>query len=152
MGLGELFKKSRLAKGITLEEVEEETKVRKQFIEALENEDFAILPVQIYATGFVKLYARFLRLNQQYMADLFMHQAYGKPKPPEPDKIDYSEPGVDRLSSRKPSKPEPPAPKIEEHTEPFPQESVETEKEDFFGPVRQEIVDSEQQRYDIPIR
>ena len=40
--------------GLTLEHIEEETKIRKLYLDAIEKERFNILPPRVYATGFVK--------------------------------------------------------------------------------------------------
>ena len=76
MNFGEYLRENRLAMGISLEEVEEETKIRKYYIEALENEDFSVLPARFYACGFVKRYAQLLHLDQQQVLDAFVYLAY----------------------------------------------------------------------------
>jgi cytoskeletal protein RodZ len=77
MGLGETIKKARTDKGITLELIEEETKIRRLYLEAIENEDFSVLPPKVYAVGFVKRYARFLGLDEKQLAEEFKQLAYG---------------------------------------------------------------------------
>ncbi len=67
-GFGERLRATREWLGITLDEVEAETKIRKLYIEALENENFAILPPQVYAIGFVKQYARVLSWTKNSFA------------------------------------------------------------------------------------
>ncbi|NLB17344.1 MAG: helix-turn-helix domain-containing protein [Syntrophomonadaceae bacterium] len=61
--LGEMLRTRRLELGLSLEEVEEETKIRKYYIMALENNDFHLLPAMVYASGFVRRYARLLGLD-----------------------------------------------------------------------------------------
>ncbi|MSQ15401.1 MAG: PASTA domain-containing protein [Dehalococcoidia bacterium] len=51
---------AREEQGRTLEEVQESTKVRKSFLDALEREDFASLPPRIYAIGIIRKYAKYL--------------------------------------------------------------------------------------------
>ena len=63
MGLGATLRKAREDQGRTLEEVQESTKVRKGFLDALENEDFASLPPRIYAIGFIRKYANYLNID-----------------------------------------------------------------------------------------
>lgn len=63
--LGEMLKAAREAKGVSLTEAEEETKIRKRYLEALENEEYDVIPGLVYAKGFLRTYAGFLGLNQE---------------------------------------------------------------------------------------
>ncbi len=77
MELGEKLKNARIQSGITLEHIEEETKIRRLYLEAIENENFDVLPPRVYAIGFVKKYARFLGLDENELAVEFKQKAYG---------------------------------------------------------------------------
>lgn len=87
MGIGDKLKEERIRQGYSLEEVEEDTKIRKYYLEAIEDGNFAILPPKVYAVGFVKRYAKFLGLNEQEYADEFKEAAYGS-EPPESIDLD----------------------------------------------------------------
>lgn len=63
MEIGNKLKEAREARGLTLEAVEEETKIRRKYLQALEEEQFQILPGPLYAKAFLKNYTRFLNLN-----------------------------------------------------------------------------------------
>lgn len=63
--LGSWLRQAREAKRLSLEDVERETRIRAQFLAALEEEDFAKLPGDVYARGFLRNYARFLGLDPQ---------------------------------------------------------------------------------------
>ncbi|MCF8011964.1 MAG: DUF4115 domain-containing protein [Clostridiales bacterium] len=63
MEIGDTLKKAREEQGITLEVVEEHTKIRKKYLDALEKEEFDVLPGNIYVRGFLRNYARFLGIN-----------------------------------------------------------------------------------------
>lgn len=76
MGVGEKLKEAREKKGLTLEAVEEETKICKAYLEALENEDFGVLPPKVYAVGFLRRYAKTLGLNEEEMIREFKALAY----------------------------------------------------------------------------
>lgn len=69
--LGEILKNARNKKELTLEQVEEETKVRAKYLKALEDERFDILPGNIYALGFLSKYADFLELDKNELIKLF---------------------------------------------------------------------------------
>lgn len=54
---------AREEQGITLIEVENETKIRRKYILALENEEFDVLPGKVYVKGFIRNYAGFLGID-----------------------------------------------------------------------------------------
>jgi len=68
---GQLLQKTRLEKGITLEQVASQTKIRKQFLINLEADDFASLPSSTSAKGFLKSYAAFLGLSVDKVLAVF---------------------------------------------------------------------------------
>lgn len=78
MSFGEKLKEVREAKGYSLDYIEEETKIRKLYINALEQETFEVLPPRVYATGFVRRYSKFLGLNADEMVAEFQSRAYYK--------------------------------------------------------------------------
>jgi len=61
--LGEFLKNERIKKGLTLEEIQEITKIRIRYLKAIEDGDFSIMPALVYAKGFVKSYAEALGLD-----------------------------------------------------------------------------------------
>lgn len=63
--LGELLQSTREAKGISLEQAEEDTRVRRQYLEALEAEDFEQMPAEVYVRGFLRNYAIYLGLDPE---------------------------------------------------------------------------------------
>jgi transcriptional regulator with XRE-family HTH domain len=56
---------ARLARGISLEEAERATKIRRRYLEAIEAGDFAQLPDGPPGRGFVRNYARYLGLDPE---------------------------------------------------------------------------------------
>ena len=82
LGPGERLKQARLERGISLEEAEKATKIRRAYLAALEEEDFDRLPSAIYAKGFLQVYARYLGLNIEEILGLFpMLEAPTKMRP-----------------------------------------------------------------------
>ena len=61
--LGSWLRQAREAKRLSLEDVERETRIRAQFLAALEEEDFSRLPGDVYTRGFLRNYASFLGLD-----------------------------------------------------------------------------------------
>ncbi len=64
-GIGAILKKEREARKITLEQVEEATKIRRKYLEAIENEKFEILPGEVYVKGFVATYLKYLGIKDR---------------------------------------------------------------------------------------
>ena len=73
---GDRLKLEREKQDFTLDQVEEDTKIRKHYLHLLEQEDFATLPARVYAVGFVRRYARFLGLNENELVEEFKALAY----------------------------------------------------------------------------
>jgi len=64
---GRLWRQVREEKGMTMEQAEEETKIRKFYLRALEEDNFSVMPAQVYAIGFVRKYCVFLGIDEQEM-------------------------------------------------------------------------------------
>ena len=62
--LGEFFQKMREQHGMTLEEVASQTRISLRLLKALETNDFAQMPNEVSARGFIRSYARCLGLNE----------------------------------------------------------------------------------------
>lgn len=65
LSIGDTLRDARIAKGISLEQAEEDTKIRKRYLQALEDGDYSILPGMVYAKGFLRNYASYLGLSQE---------------------------------------------------------------------------------------
>jgi cytoskeleton protein RodZ len=67
---GASFKKARESKGIPFERISAETRISTRFLQAIENEDFHLLPGGIFNRGFIRTYAEHLGLDpEQAIAD-----------------------------------------------------------------------------------
>ena len=62
--LGEYFQRAREAKGLTVEEAAARTRILPQFLKAVEENNYARLPDEVFAKGFVRSYARILGLDE----------------------------------------------------------------------------------------
>jgi len=78
---------AREEKGITLTEVETETKIRRKYILALENEEFDVLPGKVYVKGFIRNYARFLGVDGDALVKEYDELFHQPESPPVPEKI-----------------------------------------------------------------
>jgi transcriptional regulator with XRE-family HTH domain len=81
--LGELLKEARQNKGVSLEEVEEELKIRSRYLQALEEEDFSIMPPEVYVRGFLRNYAVYLGLDPEEARALYKREFAEKGRKPE---------------------------------------------------------------------
>jgi cytoskeletal protein RodZ len=73
--VGEFFRQVRETKGLTVEEVASKTRIRSDFVKALEDGNFAKLPDQVFARGFVRSYARSLGLDEEDAISRFTESA-----------------------------------------------------------------------------
>src|ERR671911_1463371 len=87
--IGAVLEKARKQRGLTLDEAEYATKIRKRYLDGLEREDFGVLPDAVYARGFLKTYANYLGLDGEDLARQLRDRrrsrrertfAYGAPK------------------------------------------------------------------------
>lgn len=61
--IGQRLKKAREARYLTLEKASEETRIRKLFLQALEADDFSVMPSAAQGRGFLRNYADYLDLD-----------------------------------------------------------------------------------------
>ena len=73
--IGEFFRQVRETKGLTIDEVASKTRIRTDFVKALEDGNFAKLPDQVFARGFVRSYARSLGLDEDDAIQRFTQSA-----------------------------------------------------------------------------
>jgi cytoskeletal protein RodZ len=73
--VGEFFRQVRETKGLTVDEVASKTRIRSDFVKALEDGNFAKLPDQVFARGFVRSYARSLGLDEEDAIHRFIQSA-----------------------------------------------------------------------------
>jgi cytoskeleton protein RodZ len=67
---GDRLRREREMRGVTLDEIAESTKISKRSLQALEEDDFDLLPGGIFNKGFIRAYARYLGIDEdQAVAD-----------------------------------------------------------------------------------
>lgn len=69
---GPFLKEIREYKNVTVERMAEMTRVSKNHIRAIENEDPSQLPADVYVRGYVYQYAKVLKLNPEAVASSFL--------------------------------------------------------------------------------
>lgn len=69
--LGQLLRKARLEKGISLEDMQETTKIRKRYLEAIEDGNYKLLPGNFYVRAFIKSYSESVGLDPNEVLRLY---------------------------------------------------------------------------------
>ncbi len=78
--LGETLRRARQARGITVEDAERATRIPRRYLEALEQENFSILPAPVYARGFLRSYSGYLGLDPTELLPFFPVGHVDEPK------------------------------------------------------------------------
>lgn len=65
--IGQRLKKEREARFLTLERAADETRIRMVFLQALESDDYSVMPSAAQGRGFLRNYAEYLNLNVDEM-------------------------------------------------------------------------------------
>lgn len=86
--LGEWLQARREKLAISLEQAEEETRIRARYLEALETEDLEALPDTVVGRGFLRNYVTYLGLDPRQGSDLYSALV----GPPEPESLPASVP------------------------------------------------------------
>lgn len=74
-GLGDRLKEARKAKGYTLDDLQEITKIQKRYLSSIENEEFGTMPGSFYVRAFIKQYAEAVGLDADEMLSLYKGSA-----------------------------------------------------------------------------
>jgi cytoskeletal protein RodZ len=69
--LGALLRKAREQRGYTLDDIQDYTKIRKRYLEAIETGDYKVLPGSFYVRAFVKTYAETVGLDAEEVLRLY---------------------------------------------------------------------------------
>lgn len=81
-GEGEKLRAAREMKAWSLNDAEEVTKIRARYLEALETEQYEIIPGIAYVKGFLQTYAKHLDLDPREVLELFKSSHVSEKKPP----------------------------------------------------------------------
>lgn len=69
--IGAILSEARIAKGYTLEDLQQATKIQKRYLIAIEEERFSDLPGDFYVRAFIKQYAETVGLNSQELLEQY---------------------------------------------------------------------------------
>ncbi len=87
--LGQVLKRYREAADLKIEQVEKETKISRRMILAVENDNYADLPDELYTKNIIRTYAKFLSLDYNKLLVLY-EQDKKKPSKKEKNSKDSS--------------------------------------------------------------
>ena len=71
--VGNILKRKRKELKLSLDDVSSYLKIKKFYLEAIENNEFNNLPGNTYVIGFIKSYASFLKLDQKMLVELYKY-------------------------------------------------------------------------------
>jgi hypothetical protein len=71
-GIGGALRKVRTSHGLSLEEAARDTRIRREFLEALEQDDFDSLLGDVHARGCLRTYASYLRLSPDKVVSAYV--------------------------------------------------------------------------------
>src|SRR5689334_25235068 len=76
--VGATLRAARLNRGEDPDHVAAALKMKREHVEAIEDNDFSRLPGRTYAIGFVRSYARYLGLDAEVMVQRFKEESAGR--------------------------------------------------------------------------
>jgi transcriptional regulator with XRE-family HTH domain len=75
--IGTTLREARVRRNLTLQQVEEDIKIRVKYVQAMENEDWDVMPGVTYVKGFLRTYATYLGLDPEVIIGEFRSRAVG---------------------------------------------------------------------------
>lgn len=94
--IGKALTHARTARGLTLHDVERDTRISGRYLQALEHGELQVLPAPVYARAFMRTYAQYLGLNaREFVSEL----PGAKPEPELPPLPDVTREGLVPLVS-----------------------------------------------------
>ncbi|MDX1658457.1 MAG: DUF4115 domain-containing protein [Nitriliruptorales bacterium] len=69
IGIGDQLREARQGQGRSVQDAADATRMRTEYIRALEDEEFGVFGGDVYAKGFLSTYARYLGLDPQPLLD-----------------------------------------------------------------------------------
>ncbi len=78
--VGEVLRTEREKKGLTIRDIETATSIRSLYIKAIEDDNYQVIPGEVYLKGFIRNYASFLNLDIQAIMDIY-RQSINPPAP-----------------------------------------------------------------------
>ena len=77
--IGNTLREARVRRNLTLQQVEEDTKIRVKYVQAMENEDFDLMPGATYVKGFLRTYSDVSRPRSPTSSSASIARAASRP-------------------------------------------------------------------------
>jgi transcriptional regulator with XRE-family HTH domain len=91
VGVGEALRRVRTSRGLSLEEAARDTRVRREFLEAIEQDDYSRLLGDVHVRGCLRTYASYLRLSPDKVVSAYLAAA-PEAQEPHPAATPHQEP------------------------------------------------------------
>lgn len=75
--VGTILREARLAKGLSLIDVEKGTSIRSRYLEAVENDEYAKTPGEVFLKGIIRNYGNFLGLDGLELVNMYKASVAG---------------------------------------------------------------------------
>lgn len=69
--LGRILSEARISRGLTLDDVERDTRIARRYLEALEHDEFDTLPAPVYCRAFLRTYAQYLGVDPKEVLQFY---------------------------------------------------------------------------------
>jgi cytoskeletal protein RodZ len=102
--LGNKLREARIRRSLTIKDVEDVTKIRSKYLEALEEDDFEVLPGPTYVKAFLRTYATFLRLDQNALVDQYRREYEPREEEPVAHRGEITQRSQSRTSAERKNK------------------------------------------------
>jgi len=76
LSLGQLLKLKRQDQGLSLEKIAQITRISLYNLQFLESDQYHLLPGEVYTRGYLKSYARVLRLDPEEIIKIYHQQRH----------------------------------------------------------------------------
>ncbi len=70
--IGNTLREARTRQGLTIHDAEEATKIRTRYLQALEQEDYEVIPGSTFVMGFMRTYASYLGLDADALVEEYI--------------------------------------------------------------------------------
>jgi hypothetical protein len=84
---GEMLRRVRESRGLTLQQIAEKTKVTRRHLESIEGDHYPMLPAPVYLRGIIMSLAKELRLDGQKVARSYLEMMTAATAPGQPPKV-----------------------------------------------------------------
>lgn len=99
--VGNILREARIRNGLTIKDVENVTKIRGRYLEALENDDYAMMPGPTFVAAFLRTYARYLKLDPESLVEEYRRGLEPRREEPSVLRVGPAQPSRSRTVAEK---------------------------------------------------